>query len=236
MADLALGDLVNVQNNKFEPIYSFGHKNAAASATYLRISTKESRSPLEISADHMVTIKDGHNVPASSIKKGDMLFTASGELAVVENVKSVIRKGIFAPFTPSGTIVVNGFVASNYIAYQGSEFLKIGDIETPFSYQWVAHTFKSAHRLAVKMGFTEETYTKEGISNWVEVPHKMFCWVLDQHDVVAFVLISSALAFFVFVSLIECLVSSTTFITLALLGVTTLMTYKKARTSGKKAM
>eukprot|EP00547_Thalassionema_nitzschioides_P011086 CAMPEP_0194260622 /NCGR_PEP_ID=MMETSP0158-20130606/45602_1 /TAXON_ID=33649 /ORGANISM="Thalassionema nitzschioides, Strain L26-B" /LENGTH=886 /DNA_ID=CAMNT_0039000717 /DNA_START=39 /DNA_END=2698 /DNA_ORIENTATION=- len=168
LSDLSLGDMVQVAaDGRFEAVYSFGHKAPDMSAAFLQISTGSSRTPLEISADHMVLLGSGRQVPASMIKKGDYLVSpTSPENVVVTSVKTVQRKGVFAPFTPSGTIVVNDIVASNYIAYQGSEHLKVGSIQTPFTYQWVAHTFNSIHRLAVQLfgGKHKETYTEQGVS------------------------------------------------------------------------
>lgn len=229
MADLALGDVVRVGNNKFEPIYSFGHKDSTSSAEFLRITTEGSSTPLEISPDHMVAIEGGRYVPASLVKKGDMLLTVSEEVATVTGIKSVVRKGVFAPFTASGSIVVNGIVASNYIAYQGSEYLKVGEMETPLSYQWIAHTFNSVHRLAVMFGITGETYSQgeEGVSHWVAMPHKMFSWLVEQNIVVSMSLIGLALPLFSLTWLIELLVSSPVVLAVVVGGVS-LMTYKKS--------
>jgi len=227
MSDLVLGDVVQVTNNKFEPIYSFGHKDDSASAEYLQIVTEGKHAALEISDDHMVSIDGGRYVPASSIKKDDMLQTASGESVAVKSIKTITRKGLYAPFTSSGNIIVNDVVASNYIAYQGSEYLMIGDIQTHFSYQWIAHSFNSFHRVAVMMGFTGESYTKAGVSNWVNVPHKIFSWVLDQNKFIACALLFPAFLMIGFALMIEIL-ASTPFMMFVVLGAFTFMTYKKA--------
>mmetsp|Transcript_12842 Transcript_12842/g.19903 ORF Transcript_12842/g.19903 Transcript_12842/m.19903 type:complete len:475 (-) Transcript_12842:91-1515(-) len=196
MMDLSLGHMVKVdENNKFEPIYSFGHKDHDGSAKYLQITTSQTKKPLEISADHMVTIEGGRYVPASSIKVGDRLVTATDDqLASVTNIKGVVRKGVFAPFTQSGTIVVNDVVASNYITFQDSEYLKIGSVQIPFTYHWLSHAFNSIHRLVVQMvGITQETYTEEGISHWAGMPHKVFSWLLHQNSFIFGASVSLAL-------------------------------------------
>lgn len=194
MADLVLGDMVQVEKHKYEPIYSFGHKNGKSSAEFLRIATKGFRTPLEISPNHMVTIEGGRHVPASLLKRGDRLVSSQDELVVVTKITTVIRQGVFAPFTRSGSIVVNDIVASNYIAYQGSEYLQISGFQTPFTYQWIAHTFNSVHRLAVQMGKVGETYTPQGVSKWVDGPHRLMMWVLRQDVLVSTTLIGLALA------------------------------------------
>jgi len=184
MRDLKLGDRVQVSDsNKYEPIYSFGHYSQDTVAEFLKITTAGSRSSLELSANHMVVMNDGRTIPASMIQKGDLLQAAVTDTAAAKVVKiqKVQRKGVFAPFTPSGFIVVNGIVASNYIAYQESQYLTMNNIQTPFTYQWVAHAFNSIHRLAVPFLFgIQETYTEQGISNWVAMPHRLMVWVLEQ--------------------------------------------------------
>merc|ERR1712076_273586 len=116
-------------------------------------------------------IEGGRYVPASQIKTGDNMITASNnDMTTVTNIKTVTRKGIYAPFTASGTIVVNDILASNYISFQDSEYLQIGSIQTPLSYHWVFHAFTSIHRLVTRMvGIVPETYTEEGISQYSDM-------------------------------------------------------------------
>jgi hypothetical protein len=94
------------------------------------------------------------------------------QFVVVTTIRDVTQKGLYAPFTSSGTIVVNDIVASSFISFQGSEYLKLGDFVTPFTFQWLAHTFESGHRFACRSGLvdrSEETYTAFGVSHWVDV-------------------------------------------------------------------
>jgi hypothetical protein len=223
MADLALGDNVRVSADKFEPVYSFGHKNADASADFLQIITVGYSKPLEVSRDHMVVVEGGRNIPASMVKRGDNLVTADGELVAVKSVRAVVRKGVFAPFTDSGSIIVNDVAASNYVAFQGSEYLKIAGMETPFSYQWLAHTFNSVHRLAVKMGFTGESYTESGLSLWIDMPNKFGTWLLEQNAFVTLAILLPSVAFFGSVSLVESLINSPMLLASILVGAVTIM-------------
>lgn len=226
MSELSIGDMVLVGENQYEPIYSFGHKNDNASAEYIKISTYTTKNPIELSAAHMISTEDDRFVPASSIKKGDMIQLATGESATVKNTKTVTREGAYAPFTSSGKLVVNDVVASNYIAYQGSEYLKIGEMQFSLSYQWIAHTFNSAHRLAVLMGCGSESYTAEGVSQWVDMPHKLFQWVLEQNAFVSISMIFASLAFFMLTSFIEQVLMNPVLMT-AVFGMSTVIAYKK---------
>jgi hypothetical protein len=122
---------------------------------------------------------------------------------------------------------VNDLVASNYIAYQGSEYLTIGGIETPFSYQWLAHTFNSAHRLAVMMGFKCESYTDTGVSHWVDVPHKVGSWLVEQNVVVALAVLLPAIALFGFISVMEGIVKSPLALATTVVGFVTFAAVRK---------
>jgi Hint module len=217
MSDLAVGDFVKVVPNKYEPVYSFGHKNEYESTEFLQIVTEGGRKPLEISKDHMVKDQNGRSIPASMVKVGDMLLATSGDLVPVKAIRAVVRKGIYAPFTESGFIIVNDIVASNYIAFHESAFLKVGDAETLLSYQWVAHTFNSAHRVAVMMGIVGETYTATGMSRWVYLPYKYSSWVLRQHVIVAWGILLPSIALFGTIAIFETLLRS--FISLATIAI-----------------
>jgi hypothetical protein len=209
MSDLSVGDRVKVADNTFEPVYSFGHKNSEASAEFLQITTEgRNRKPLELSKDHMVVIEDGRNVPASMVKRGDKLVTSAGELVTVKTIRNVVRKGAYAPFTASGSIIVNDVVASNYVAFQGAEYIQVAGVSTPFSYQWVAHIFNSVHRIAYKMGFTGESYTEGGVSQWVAGPHVAGTWLLEQNFLIALALLIPAIALFGSMTLVEASLNS----------------------------
>ena len=83
----------------------------------------------------MVLVEDGRFVPASLLKKGDQLVRGnSGELVTVQSVRTVVCKGVYAPFTAFGTIVVDNILASNYITYQGPEYLEVANFATPLTY------------------------------------------------------------------------------------------------------
>ena len=52
----------------------------------------------------------------------------------MERIEPVTRVGAFPLFTGKGTIVVNGVVASSYVALQkDAEHFEIGDFATPFT-------------------------------------------------------------------------------------------------------
>jgi hypothetical protein len=176
MKNLQLGDevLVSLEDEIYEPVYSFGHRHTKLQAEYLQFYP----SKLELSSDHMLFLEKEGAVPSSVVELGDRLV--GGE--PVSGIRTVVRKGVYAPFTPSGTIVVNGVLASSYIAFQDSHSLIIGPFS--LSHQWLAHTFQFPYRVwCYHLGSCTEEHlpVTTGISLWVDRPLNTCLWFLKQH-------------------------------------------------------
>ena len=172
MKDLHVGDNVHVGNGKFEPVYTFAHRDVETEAVFLRFMPSQ----LELSKDHMVFVEGKGPVPASMVMIGDRF--SNGEL--VQAITQVTRVGVFSPFTPSGKIIVNGIEASNYVAFQGTENMMIGPIKTPFSYQWLAHSYQAPHRFWCYWLGKEDRASMNGFSVWIEPALKFANWFVGQ--------------------------------------------------------
>mmetsp|Transcript_3389 Transcript_3389/g.5574 ORF Transcript_3389/g.5574 Transcript_3389/m.5574 type:complete len:459 (+) Transcript_3389:75-1451(+) len=192
MKNLQIGDMVKTSSYgqahrgySFEPVYSFGHYAPNTVEHFLQLHVMGDTAPLQITADHLLAIKYIGFVPASTVMVGDILVGGfdDHELVVVA-IKTVKARGLFAPFTPSGTIVVNGVVASSFVTLQPNTSTLLSLIGGRFelSHQWIAHTFEFPHRVACHyMGSCpREEYDEHGISVWVSTPLKMARWLLDQ--------------------------------------------------------
>lgn len=168
MENLKLGDPVLVEGGIYEPIYSFGHRLEDEFGEYLQITTVTTQ--FEASKQHLVFVKNRGPIPASWIEVGDQLLRENHELAVVISLKEVIRKGVFAPFTPSGKIVVDGVLASSFVTFDGSS--TIGFFGIGFSYHWLSHSFEFPHRLiCYHLGrCPNETYDTVGVARWAATP------------------------------------------------------------------
>ena len=116
LADLVKGDRVLTSENQYEAVYSFAHQNRMRQAQFLTIYTADSKSPLEISKEHLVFL-DGYDSPvrADSVKVGDNLRGQRAPKRVTK-IGAVQRQGFYAPLTSSGTVVVDGVLASTYAA------------------------------------------------------------------------------------------------------------------------
>merc|ERR1712048_1279518 len=79
-----------------------------------------------VSPNHIVFLADGTDKLAANLLVGDELLVAQGS-GKVSSIKSAIgNEGMYAPLTASGTIVVDGAVASNYATHS--------------SLTWIPHT------------------------------------------------------------------------------------------------
>ena len=205
---LQIGDEVLVGNLKFEPVYSFAHKDVARSAQYLQLTT-DSGATLEISKQHLIFAERGH-LPASHVKPGDKLYLApDGRLDVVKEVKNVTRKGVYAPLTYSGSIVVNSFKVSAYVALQDSAFLQIGGVSTGISYHWAEHAFELPHRLWCQYvtSCKDEKYI-DGISTWAHAPKMVAHWFLGQNALVMGMVFLPFLMYLGLLSLVDLMLSN----------------------------
>lgn len=181
MKDLLLGDRVKTASGAFEPVYSFGHYNPNTKAEFVQLkSSNKGSTTIELSKDHMLFVEHSEApIPAVAVKVGDVL---RGDDGAVESIHHVVRKGVFSPFTPSGTILVNGVAASTFISLQEeSSVLKIG-FATPLTFQWLAHSLEAPHRIYCRLvgGCTTERYNKDGVSVWVAEPLVWTQWLLTQ--------------------------------------------------------
>lgn len=186
MEKLQIGDRVQVASssisnkNKFETVYAFGHYEPQGIGEFLRIwSSALNTDPLEISAMHMVFVEVGNEkksrsrlaTPASLVVIGDVLVGG----AIVTRIDTVQRKGVYAPFTESGTLVVNQVLVSNYISLTGKHTFCGWDMQRAahlaVSCLWGVHRhIYNGPLLGNRRGNEQKQqprYTEDGIAVWV---------------------------------------------------------------------
>lgn len=184
MDELKIGDLVLAMDGSYTTVYSFGHLERDGMAEFLQIKMEGTNfSPLEVTTDHMVFVDKVGLLPAGHVKPGDRLVTsmkdASSQAATVLSVSKVQRRGMYAPFTTSGDIVVNGIAASNYIAlppvFQGH--LSFGE------QHWLQHSAYTPYRVLCGLkGCTEETRNEAtGLSYAVMIWLPLLHWFENCH-------------------------------------------------------
>jgi hypothetical protein len=176
--DAKLGDKVHVGNGIYEAIYSFGHFAPEEVGEFLEIRTN--KNTLQITNDHMVFHAENGPLAARHLQVGDELLDGQGEKLIIQSIKSLSAEGAFAPFTASGKVVVDGILASSFIAFDNGAYLSAAGMQ--FSYQWIAHSFEFPHRFICTYvsRCDTETYTAEGVSTWVDAPHQLALWMFQQ--------------------------------------------------------
>jgi len=209
--ELAIGDEVLVEGGNYAKVYSFGHYDPHSLAEFLQIrtSTKDQQN-LELTPDHMVFVHSNEKtiaVPASQVKVGDYLVGSSNnnQPIKVDEIRTVQRRGAYAPFTMTGDIVVSGVVASNYVSLtNGKETTTTSMIQSHM--QWIAHAVNAPHRLVCALSFStckNETYNKEGVSNWIALPLRVAKWFTDFTSETQMIVVAFAFPSLVFVSWFE---------------------------------
>lgn len=182
MKEVELGDYVQVAFGKYEQVYSFGHFNPSARASFLEIKTSANSKALQISKEHMIFTLNRGFIPAGLLNENDALGGLNQSKPVsIEEITSITGIGLFAPFTPSGTLIVNGVLVSSFVAFDQKSSYHIGPVA--ISYQWLAHSFEFLHRVVchytTKNGFCKnEKYGNDGINEWEVMPLHFSTWVL----------------------------------------------------------
>lgn len=196
MDQLRVGDYVLTANNKmtkdsaaegnmyYERVYSFGHYNPSTKGSFLQLNHE-----LELTANHMIYIQGKGFIPAGAVQIGDVMISSTKKEIVVHSIRSNIsRIGVYAPFTLSGTILVNDILTSAYIALPQddftSSFFQLGSWSTPFTFQWLGHSYMAPHRIwCFWLGLPDPIKDEEGVSIWAGQSMKMIQWTLQKQPI-----------------------------------------------------
>lgn len=166
MKDLQVGDKVLTGNNNYESVYGFSHRKEDIKADFLEFhtDTNANRKPLQVTGSHLLYV-DGQPSPvtAESLESTDALVKEDGSVSKIQKIKKVTRKdGIYAPLTPSGTVVVDGIKASNYISLQehaNQNIVLSNGMTVPISQHSAIHLFLAPFRvLCVQMNLCPATW------------------------------------------------------------------------------
>jgi ABC-type phosphate transport system substrate-binding protein len=213
LRDVKIGDMIKTSGGIFEPVYSFAHYDRENYLRTVEIHTEGFKDPFLSSEAHLVLI-NGKMKAAAAVVVGDKLTLENGQSAIVTSVKLALYQGAYAPFTFSGTVVVNGHVASTYSTLQGDNHrIDIGGIKT-LSIHWLSHLYQARHRMACRLNFdyfcAGETYSNDGFSLWIDSSYRFTKWLLRQNPLIMVpILVPYLIMIFVFAS-IEAIVMNPT--------------------------
>lgn len=113
MYQLRHGSRIAIGNGWFSDIFFFGHRQHNIIANYLAISHSGNNSPLVISPSHYLYV-NGNLQTARTVAPGNHLRGENSEKLEIISVKEVKAKGMYAPTTLVGDLVVGGVVVSSY--------------------------------------------------------------------------------------------------------------------------
>jgi len=189
MDELDVGDEVLSAHGTYTQVYSFGHLDADLLTEFVQIHTSK-KQPLEVTVDHLLyvyndTTERERLIPAGQVTIGDLLVTSEGAApARVQSVRMIQSQGIYAPFTSTGEIVVNGIVTSNYVALPPC-------FQRHLSYNqqhWVQHVTYTSYRLyCLAVECKQETRDSLGFPVGVKMWLPLLEWLeVQEHVLPAF--------------------------------------------------
>jgi len=171
MDSLEVGDEVQVIINneiRAEPVITFIHRQPEVMQKFLQITT-EKNNILKITEDHLLFVEmtgKATAIPARDVKVGDILYVRadhSVEKDAVLNISKVYEKGVYAPVTLSGTILVNDVHTSCYFDVLSHKWSHIAmgvaravHYVSPWILQWISGVGQ-----------------KDGFPGWCRLAHKM---------------------------------------------------------------
>ena len=172
MESLQVGEKVQViANNKIssEPVIIFIHRQPEVMQKFLKITTL-TKKVLKITEDHLLFVENegvASAIPARDVISGDTVYVRGDlgalETDAVQNISHVYEKGVYAPVTLSGTILVNDVHTSCYfdVLSHKSSNRAMGIVRfvyrmSPWMVQWLS-----------SMG------QKDGFPGWCRVVHKI---------------------------------------------------------------
>jgi Hint module len=168
----------NNQRPIYQSVYAFGHLEKDMPHEYLQIYTSPTITgkPLEMSAAHLIYLEGAQDpVRADSLQVGASLIhptTSQGKKSIVRvsKITKVIRKGAYMPLTASGTIVVNGILASNYVSILENAPHVITKYHTVFSDHQLLHWWLAPYRVLCNNNLLvcqNNDKDENGISYWL---------------------------------------------------------------------
>ncbi|XP_067026825.1 uncharacterized protein [Acropora muricata] len=174
MESLLVGEEVKVITNKgvtSKPVITFIHRQPDLFQEFLQITTLRYKKILKITEDHLIFVeKNGKEaaIPARDVKIGDMVYVRVGakemlEKDAVQGVSIVFEKGVYAPVTLSGTILVNDVNTSCYF-----------DVLSHVWFHRAMGAARAVYHFSPKMAeWISSIGEEDGFPGWCRLGHKL---------------------------------------------------------------
>lgn len=114
MSDVRHGEKALIGSGHSD-VYFFGHRSEGAMSRFVEITHSGQEKPLVISPRHYLYVNDRLST-ASSVRVGDRLRDADGYAVLVTKVGIVVERGLYAPTSLDGDLIVDGVRVSSYTA------------------------------------------------------------------------------------------------------------------------
>ena len=183
MKDLQVGDRVWTNKQEYSTVYAFGHRLPEQEHEFVQLTTKQG--VVQLTGEHLIYLNGKQNpVRADSVQPGQVLQSPP---ARVLDTTTVTGKGLYAPFTTSGSIVVNGVAASSYISLQPQAVEQIefsNGKATWISQHDFIHSGLSPLRMAclgISGKFCDETTNEQGMPTYIRFVLSLQQFVEQQH-------------------------------------------------------
>ena len=177
MDSLKVEDKVQVMTSegiRVDPVITFIHRQPEVLQEFIRIATLKKRKILLITEDHLLFVEKGgraSTIPAREVSIGDTVYVKGDQDAletdVVQSISSVTEKGVYAPVTLSGTILVNDVHTSCYFdvlshewSHRATGVARAVYHVSPWMVEWIS-------------GIRE----KDGFPGWCRLAHKILTFM-----------------------------------------------------------
>lgn len=141
MKDLKTGTNILSSGGTYSPVFMFGHRDTRTWMKVVEIRTSHSNT-VRLSPGHYLYVNGGLK-PAERVTEGDRLTTDNGKSVTVTKVEMSIGRGMYAPTTLSGSLVVDGILASCYT-----------DVIHPNVAHWLLSPFRWIYRAGMLPHFS----------------------------------------------------------------------------------
>lgn len=109
MRDVEIGQRVLYEEGSTSDIFFFGHKSESHALYHvLHIRSNSVTTQLSMSGGHMMPIVGRGDIAARQVRVGDGVFMGNGARGRVQAVEKKVLRGMYAPTTVVGRIVVDG--------------------------------------------------------------------------------------------------------------------------------
>jgi len=168
VTDVQQGDMLKAwsvaeSREIFSPFTGYSHFDADAFASYIELITA-SEKRLKMTTTHLMAKLNADDqtefVHASQIQVGDRILTSGGQIENVARLDESVEKGVYAPLTVEGTVIVNNMVASCYANYNSHQ---------------VAHLVHP-----VLLSFANAINSVLGYKNIDEMAHALKLWTIAE--------------------------------------------------------